>query len=189
MITPEDLIGDINYARTIEDKRLMFLYFDLYIEHFIHTMYGEIKHKIKHKKTFLKSIINFFCKKSISVASPKTKTNILIKHKFIDEMFSDIILLIFNLRHELIHNLKPNIKMIEKKINQHKPPIEDKLGLVKKFLDKASSWDKIQLYAIPTIVHLYQRLKKIRNEKIDYDMRFEINPEASWVQIVLLKKS
>jgi len=184
MITPEDLIKDINYARTIEDKRLMFLYFDLYVEHFVHALYGEIK----YKKTLFKSIIDFFYKKRASVASPKTKARTLVKYRFIDKMYLDIILLIFGLRNELVHNLRPDIGMIEQKINQHKPPIEgDKKGVIKNFLDKVSSWDKIQLYAIPTMVHLYQQLKKIRNEKIDYDMQFQLNPTADRIMVVLNK--
>jgi hypothetical protein len=183
-ISPRNLFDVFNKFIQLKDERILILYIDLYIEYFIHKLYDEAlrQNRIILKRGLFSKIFDCCNKK---VGSPRTKIKILVKNKVIDPMFLEIILLIFKLRQELVHNLEPNKKLLEKWINDHKPPVEEIDGLITKFLNKADPWDKIQLFAFPAVFTLYKNLLILKKEKLPQYLEFHINPEATGIMIVL----
>lgn len=167
-----DLLEDLKYfqgnIKTVRQVRLLILSLDLYVEYFINKLYQE-------KLEELKNSIDVENIKNINI---KNKATHLIIWKVVEKIYLDPIMLIYNLRCKLVHNLKPNINDLENKINKIKPAIEGDVGLISKFIKNADPWDKIQIYIYPTIVYLYRRLKEIRGEKVDYTINFYITPDA-----------
>ncbi len=166
-LTPRELLDDLNYFQSLNkpDGRLLTLFLHLYVEHYIHKI--SIEKRIKEPSVIKKA------KKLVEI-------NVIN-----NDIFNSVDLL-NDLRNELIHNLRPDINLIERRINDFEVPIEsnqkegnDIINEIK----KSTPWAKIQLYSIPVIINLYQILMKLRNEEIKYDMRIHLvekNGHVSW---------
>jgi len=190
IITPKELFNDIVYVNKKDDTRLMILYLYLYIEYYAHKLYGEARklHRLKDEKLSLfKKLINYLCRKKVwKMASLKTKIKKLIEYEIVDDMYLGAFTLINNLRQELIHNLTIDTKKLESWINGHDPPVEGKnKESIKQILNSISSWDRIQIFVIPAIIHFYQKLKEARNEKVDYQLAFHIDFKNKTIKLIL----
>ena len=156
-ITPKELFEDVKYLQNLKDPRLLVLFLHLYTEHFINQIAKE---------------------KRIKLVGIMKKTRELVSKKVIDSDIFGIIELINDLRNQLIHNLRPDQKLLERWIENFEAPFnparEDApiaLAEIKKF----GIWEKIQIYSIPVVINLFKKLKELRNEKIDYDIVLEWN--------------
>lgn len=182
-ITPKELLKDLKNiqkkAKTIMGKRLLLLYLDLYIDYFVNKLYAEKMRELEMKG------INISCIKGEN--KMKVKATHLVAWGIIKKTDLEPIFLVHDLRCNLAHNLKPDLSKLEIKINKLSPDLKDSIGLMSKFLKNADPWDKIQLYAFPTIYNLYRYLKKILGEALDYKLKFYITPNALKVAAELIK--
>lgn len=190
-ITIKDLKNDLLRCQKLGEPRLLILFLDLYMEHFIHALYGKVEDK--HISLARRILKNFL--KHEKIVSVKTKAknlaewNELNKEPELNRGCLEVYLLIHKLRNELVHHLRPNTEKVEKWINNHEPIMDDPRGLVTKFFEKkANPWDKIQIYAFPAITHFYQRLEEASGKRADYTINFEITPQANAMRINIIPK-
>ena len=151
-ITPKELFEDIKYIQELKDPRLLVLFLHLYIEHFINQVSRE---------------------KRIKAAGIMKKTEELSSRKIIDKDLASIVDLINDLRNQLIHNLRPDQKLLERWINDFEAPFKparEDAPIVLSEIKKFGIWEKIQIYSIPVVINLFKKLKELRNEKLDYDI-------------------
>jgi hypothetical protein len=156
-ITPKELFEDVNYLQGLKDPRLLILFLHLYTEHFINQIARD---------------------KGVKIAGIMGKTKELVSKNIIDSNLLGLVDLINDLRNKLIHNLRPDQKVIERRINDFEAPFTPLradapivFGEIKKF----GIWEKIQIYSIPVVINLFKKLKELRKEKIDYDIILEWN--------------
>jgi len=148
-LTPKELVDDLNYIRDIKDGRLWTLFLHLYIEHFINKIAEE---------------------KRIKQPSAVKKAKVLLEQSIINHSCFDSIDLINDIRNKLIHNLRPDVKMLERWIENFKPDIKDADPKLIAAYNDSEPWVKLQIFCVPVIVYLYKILKAIRKEDVDYDM-------------------
>lgn len=180
IITPNELLLDLKRISSIGDVRILILYLDLYIEYFVNAIYRiKVKDEIRKCNTCGKYIETKF----------KDKINKLSDIGFIkkEHKHDEIIKIIYDLRCRLIHNLRPDINLLEREIQKHKPDIQETMPLMSKYWEKVDPWIKIQLMAFPPITALYQEYEKVCERHPEYTIRFLINPEATMVQMDLIK--
>jgi hypothetical protein len=156
-ITPKEFFVDLNYLQRLKDTRLLILFLHLYTEHFV----NEIS---KEKRVKIKGLMK--------------KVELLVSMKVIDSKLVEIIDLINDLRNQLIHNLKPDQKLLERWIEDFEAPftpLREDAPIVFDEIKKFGIWEKIQIYSIPVVINLFKKLKELRKEKIDYDIVLEWN--------------
>ena len=156
-ITPKEFFEDVNYLQNLKDPRLLILFLHLYSEHFINQIAKE---------------------KRIKLAGIMKKTEELVLKKVIDPDVLGIIDLINDLRNQLIHNLRPDQKLLERWIENFEAPFKptrEDAQIAFSEIMKFGIWEKIQIYSIPVVINLFKKLKELRNEKIDYDIVLEWN--------------
>lgn len=170
-ITPKELFEDLNYFQSLKDARLLILFLHLYTEHFINEISKE---------------------KRIKKPNIKEKAKELSAKGVIDKELVDIVDLIYDLRNQLVHNLRPDQKLLERWIEDFKPTInlsrEDGEDVFSKAINSTNAWGKIQIYTIPAIVNLFKKLREIQKRELDYDIQLEITPTFNW-GLRLLKKA
>jgi len=159
-INPEQLMKDLLYAQQLKDARILILFLHLYTEHFINLLCRE---------------------KRITCRTYREKLQKLSEMNVILKEVVGIVELVYDLRIELVHNLRPESKLLERWIREHKPPIiyesaisPSSIAEFNSAIENANPISKIQLLAIPAIVYLYKTLKMVRNEEIDYDMQIHL---------------
>jgi len=180
IITPKELMDDLIKISSINDVRILILYLDLYIEYFINAIYKKkAKDKIQKCNTCGRYIETKF----------KDKVDKLTDVGFIkkEHKHYEIIKIIYELRCKLIHDLRPDTELLERKIQEHKPDIQETIPLMNKYWENVNPWIKIQLMAFPSVTRLYQEYEKVCGRHPEYTIRFLINPEATIVQMELIK--
>lgn len=169
-ITPQQLFDDINRIKKTGDTRLLILFLHLYAEHFINKIAlekrvkGKIREKVKN----------------------------LISQKIIDDDIYEIWDLLYDLRNRLVHDLRPDQKLLKRWIEDFKMPFRASRtdGADKIFLENLkqySPWDRVQVYCIPAIINLFKKLKELRKEKLDYDIQIEWNTAMNLIGFKFVK--
>ncbi len=180
IITPKELLDDLKRISSINNIRVLILYLDLYIEYFINAIYEKkIKNKIKKCDTCDRYIETKFKDKVDKLS------NIGLIKK--EHKHDEVIKIIYDLRCKLMHNLKPDIKSLENLIEKHRPDIQEKFPSVSVYWGKTDPWIKAQIMAFPAVTALYQEYENICGRHSDYTIRFLINPQATIVQMNLIK--
>ncbi len=180
IITPQDLLKDLEYARKIEDKRILVLYLDLHMEHFVERIYSRVR------STPIK-LWERLCSIAKGDKGIRFKIKYLIQSGHLDPMFASIARLIYDLRCKLIHQLRPDESKLADWITNLQPSVKDDSGLIWQFLNKADPWVRLQLFAFPLITKLYHRLEKLSGRNPTVTIEFHINPEGTLVQMNLRK--
>jgi hypothetical protein len=180
IITPLDLKEDIERAEKTGDIRMFILYANLYNEYFVNSLHQN-HFNVKKYST---------CDKCNRMLLPKFKQQVedLCSLGVIpkEHGHDNIINLIFDLRNELAHNLKADIKELEMRFEEsHKPKTEDSTGVIGVFLKQANPWEKIKMSVFATVTNLYHMHEILNSRKPAHTIHYEINPELQQVSIVI----
>ena len=108
----------------------------------------------------------------------------MIEQKVIDTDLYEIWDLLYDLRNRLVHDLRPDQKLLERWIEDFKMPFrstrEDGVdNLFLENLKQYSPWDRVQIYCIPVIINLFKKLKELRKEKLEYDIEIHWNTQLN----------
>jgi len=160
-ITPKELFEDINYIQGLKDPRLLVLILHLYMEHFINEI-------AKEKRIKLPGIMK--------------KTEELTTRKIVDKELIKIVDLVNDLRNKLVHDLRPDQKLIERWVEDFEvpfTPLREDAPMALNEIKKFGVWEKTQIYSIPVVINLFKKLKELRKEKLDYDIVLEWNTKLN----------
>lgn len=179
-VRPLDLSNDLKRINSLEDSRIVILYLNLYIEYFVNAIC-----KVKFKEEVIKCEFcgNYKELKFKEKVSKLTNLGFLNKENKHDE----VVYLIYRLRNKLLHNLNPDIEELKSWIQEHEPDLKEKSPLVTNFLNNASPWVKIQLFAFPAIVKLYEKYEIEIGNKPKQTIIFEINPDGTVIAIKIIE--
>lgn len=177
-----DLRNDLRKAEKSGDLRLLILYSNLYNEHFVRLLYEEHVTKDNYIK----------CNKCSKFLIPKFEQQVdkLAEIGIIDSKnnHDELIKLIFGIRNELSHKLEYNIDELEKRFEKAQNlSLVDNSGLISKFINNATSWEKIKLAVFATVTSLYTKYEESKNRKPNESIRYLINPEGTKVVINVYK--
>ena len=159
-ISPENIVSDLTYAQELKDTRLLILFLHLYVEHFIKQLSKE---------------------KRVKEGSLRKNARKLQEIGVFDKDVLNVIELVYDLRNELIHYLKPDYTLLERWIKEFIIPFEyephkyNEIQNLAKIIESSGSIIKIQIIGIPVIFNLYKKLKEIRKEEIEYEMELKLS--------------
>ena len=178
-ITPNELLNDLKRISSTNDVRILILYLDLYMEYFVNAIY---KKKIKNETEKCNTCSRYIEIKFKDKVDKLSDIGLIKKEHKHDE----VIKIIYDLRCKLIHNLQPDFRWLKRKVQEHKPDIQERIPLISKYWDKTDPWIKIQLMAFPSVTALYQEHEKVCGRDPKYTIRFLINPEATMVKMEII---
>ena len=180
MIKPSDLKNDLDRAEKCGDKRLLFLYSNLYNEYFVNLLYKEYIANNEYEK----------CTKCQKFLRPKLKQQVerLSDANIIDgtDNHDKVINLIYDIRNELSHTIEYSITNLEKRFEDiQKESLKDQTGEILNTLNKMDPWDKIKLSVFATVTTMYQEAEKLndRNPKQTIQFRMAIASGKIWVEL------
>lgn len=180
LIKPELLQIDLERAESSGDIRMLILYANLYNEYFVNLLYDLSFKEDKFER----------CKECSKPLVPKFKQQ--VKKLTVVGVISgenghdNMINLIFDLRNEIAHNLRLDMSALNKRFDeQHKPHMEDPLGIITKFLKTVTIQEKIKLAVFATVTNLYQEYEKLNKRIPKQTISYRINSEGTAVQIVI----
>lgn len=175
--TPQDLLKDLKYVREeAKNTRLLVLYLDLYVEYFVRAIYKKVRYG-----GF--SVLDWLFRFLEGGDTVRFRVRYLARKAVIDEELVSPILLIYKLRCELVHNLRPDENLLRRWILQHKPPIEDPTGVIRKSFENLDPWEKIQIYLFPVVTRLYHCHEGLMGRKPKYTIAFQLNPKTFLIRM------
>lgn len=184
IIKPSDLKNDLERAEKLGDKRLLFLYSNLYNEYFVDLLYKTYIKNDEYKKCSNPNCQKFLIPKFKQQVKRLSEISI-IDHK---NKHDEVIDMIFDIRNELSHQLKYNIYDLEKRFEKiQKDSLIDDTGIITKTLNKMDSWEKIKLSVFAVVTALYKEYEKLNSRKPKQTIEFRIDHDGKMVSVELIE--
>ena len=168
---PQDFIKDLKRIKPFKDNRVLILYCNLYIEHYVKLLYKKHKNDPKIEECSM-------CKRKLT-PSFMDKVKELSDVGLVDtnNKHQDLIIMVNKNRniagHELNFIETKIIEGITKTLSESQKV--DPYGILEKVLKKITPWENLEISAVAVVTKLYQKNEEINGRKLQNRLIFMIN--------------
>ncbi|NQU98420.1 hypothetical protein HQ533_03050 [Candidatus Woesearchaeota archaeon] len=164
-----DIEGIVRQKPTF-DVRVLILYIDLYMEHYL----------------------LFICKKMGVKGTLKERCKALLSKGVLEKRAYNLIKLIIDLRNKLVHSITVTIEDVNKKLENMELLFHTDNAELLKAVSSSNDWQKFHVYSVLLVAVLYmiacEQCKIEPNYNIRPEVKMNKDGKVTW-KVVLLKKN